>query len=488
MSENNFCEHYDESVEIDLIDLMFYLLQQWKMLIVAIVIGIFIGGGIYILKKSDPIPESSIVEENLISAEERYEISPDETANMELAYQYRQLYRKQLEYNQKSIIMQLDPNAVYTGELKYYISAGYDTGLISILYQNILSDKNLLEELKEVSQLDCDEPYMKELINCSINQDGESTININNMLDALIDSSNNVNRSSVITYTVISTSEESCDQMLQVIRERVSALNQECVETYEQFSSQEVNDAVRLVTNNDYLNKQKANIDQLNTYLSNVQRLENAFGEDALAYYNEVYLAREYEADTEELPVLDTNIEQGAENPVKWFAVGMFLMVVCWAAFYSLKYLLDKHVKTVEELVKVYNLPLLGHVEMRDHPQKGINEWLYLQRRNRRGAIDTISYVSTIINSLNENRLFLCINPECDKELQFSSQVQKSCGKLQVGSMIHQDGEALGTAKCAEGIIMTVVIGYTDQREIRRALEVCRIQNFRVLGVIALEV
>lgn len=114
--------------------------------------------------------------------------------------------------------MQLDPNAIYTGELKYYISAGYDTGLISILYQNVLSDKNLLTDLKEAADLDCEEPYMKELVSCSVNQDGESTININNMLEALSESANNINRSIVITYTVISTSEASCDQMLEVIR------------------------------------------------------------------------------------------------------------------------------------------------------------------------------------------------------------------------------------------------------------------------------
>ena len=46
---------------------------------------------------------------------------------------------EQLEYNQNSPIMQMNPSAVYSGELEYYISAGYDTGMIALLYQNILN-------------------------------------------------------------------------------------------------------------------------------------------------------------------------------------------------------------------------------------------------------------------------------------------------------------------------------------------------------------
>ncbi len=148
---------YEDEMEIDLIDLMFYLMRQWKTLIVAIVIGALVGGGIYVVKKRSydqsamPVQETEEEKEAL----DDYVVDPDVKANMELAYQYRQLYWKQLEYNQKSVIMQLDPNAVYTGELKYYMTAGDDTGLISILYQNILGNRDLLTELQEVSQLDC---------------------------------------------------------------------------------------------------------------------------------------------------------------------------------------------------------------------------------------------------------------------------------------------------------------------------------------------
>ena len=341
-------------MEIDLIDLIFDLMRHWRSLIVAILIGAVLGGGIYVVKKIEAQKAVVQIEEGEGSElPEDYEVNPDVEANMELAYQYRQLYFRQLEYNQKSIVMQLNPNAVYNGELKYYVSAGYDTGLISILYQNILSDQNLLAELQEASQLDCEPSYIKELIGCSVSNENDASVNINNMMDAAEESAAFVTKNAAITYSVVSTSEESCEQMLKIIREKVAELDAECREKdYETYRALEVNDAVRLVTNNDYLNRQKANIDQLNTYLTSVQRLEGAFEEDDLIYYNETYLAREYEMEDENSELLgaaDAADSIASVNPVKWLVIGVFLMCVCWGGYFMLKYLLDKHIKTSDE-------------------------------------------------------------------------------------------------------------------------------------------
>ena len=180
MDEHKY-NYYEDDVEIDLINMMFYLLKRWRGLVIAIILGLVLGLGIYLVKdhqqKAELAAQTAAVEsadETEEFDESKYDISDDVEANMELAYQYRQLYRKQLEYNQKSIIMQLDPNAVYTGELKYYLSAGYDTGLVSVLYQSILSDKDLLTELQEASGLDCEVPYIKELIESGVSKENHA--------------------------------------------------------------------------------------------------------------------------------------------------------------------------------------------------------------------------------------------------------------------------------------------------------------------------
>ena len=49
MNENMY-NNYEDDMEIDLVDLLFYLLKKWRSLIVAIVIGAILGAGLYMVK------------------------------------------------------------------------------------------------------------------------------------------------------------------------------------------------------------------------------------------------------------------------------------------------------------------------------------------------------------------------------------------------------------------------------------------------------
>lgn len=48
-----------------------------------------------------------------------------------------------------------------------------------MLYQNVISDEDILEELKDASGLDCDTQYIKELIDSVIADESGTSININ---------------------------------------------------------------------------------------------------------------------------------------------------------------------------------------------------------------------------------------------------------------------------------------------------------------------
>lgn len=480
---------YEDEMEIDLIDLMFYLMRQWKTLIVAIVIGALVGGGIYVVKKRSydqsamPVQETEEEKEAL----DDYVVAPDVKANMELAYQYRQLYWKQLEYNQKSVIMQLDPNAVYTGELKYYMTAGDDTGLISILYQNILGNRDLLTELQEVSQLDCSPSYIQELIGCSVNTEKDSQININNVVSNTSESAVPVEKNSVITYTVVSINEASCEQMLQIIREKVEELNLECEENYEEYSALEVNNAVRLLTNNDYLNKQRAHIDQLSSYLNNIRNLEAAFEGEDLHYYNLMYLSREDEEDIEESQELLGEAEEtpaAPPDPVKWLVIGIFLLCVCWGGYYMLKYLLDKHIKTGDE-IRSYQLALIGCLEGYGPEYKGLNAKIEAMRRKTREKADTEEYVAASLDALDAHNILICGNRKDEEVQQVMASLKDRCAHLELSDYPGQDSSALERAG-DKAIVFMVHLGKTTRAELRRELEVCRMQGIKVLGAVVI--
>lgn len=484
---------YEDEAEINLIDLMFYLLKQWKTLLAAVLIGAVIGGGIYMIKKfsADRAAEEltaqmeeakTTVEDDQTVAElrENYQISEDAETNMELAYQYRQLYQKQLEYNQNSPIMQMNPSAVYSGELEYYISAGYDTGMIALLYQNILNSNGILEELKEAADLDYQEQYIRELIECSVSRENDSTINVNN-------GESLVYKNATVTFTINAASETDCKQMLQLVRDKVAELDQQCLENYEEYEMTPVNDSINLVASSDYLNRQKTNTDQLNIYRNTMTNLESVLTEDELVYYNRVYLSRDYGQD-EELEETEfageTAVEAEPVSLVKWLVIGIFLMCVVWGGFYLVKYLLDKKIKTPDEMRNRYCLTVIGFVRTEENARKGLDGWLDRMRSRSWGTGDTPENIGNMITAMDLSRVILCVEGNGQRLAIVADEICRYAKCLKRSEALNKNGELVAEAKESDGVILAVEIGGTSYAEVERELEISQMQNVVVKGVV----
>lgn len=487
MNENMY-NNYEDDMEIDLVDLLFYLLKKWRSLIVAIVIGAILGAGLYMVKSHQQQAEQAAQEAELLKNDEDeafdekdYNISKDTKANMDIAYQYRQLYNKQLEYNQKSIIMQLDPNEVYAGVLEYYISAGNNTGLLSELYQNILNDDDILEELKDASGLKCETPYIKELITSEDGDDRNIAINVNS-------NGENVEKHSFVTYKVVSTDQKSCEKMLQVLRERVEALQTEYEETYGAYGVSEVSSAISQVTDTTYLNAQKENVDRLSNYLTTMKNAESAFSEAEKTYYTNKYLAKEY-VDSDNAEEAKAVLLEEAEpvSKIKWLAIGVILLIMIWGGYYVVKYILDKKVKTTSELQSTYHLQVIGRVSAREQKTRGIDGLIDRIYRNLREQPDSLPYVVQAMNAMEGGNAVLCGNTEVPEVQTVMEQLAADCGGLQKGEFSSKNAASLEKAKAAGKEILVVCVGKTRRGEIERELESCRLQKIHVAGVIVVE-
>ncbi len=485
---DNMYNNYEDDMEIDLVDLLFYLLKKWRSLIVAIVIGAILGAGLYVVKNHQQQTEQAAQEAELLKTDEDesfdekdYNISKDTKANMDIAYQYRQLYNKQLEYNQKSIIMQLDPNAVYAGVLKYYISAGNNTGLLSELYQNILNEDDILENLKEASGFKCETPYIKELVSSWASDDNAAFINVNSNAD-------NVEKHSFVTYKVVSTNQESCEKMLQVLRERVEELQAEYEEAYGSYGASEVSSAISQVTDTTYLNAQKDNIDRLSNYLTTMKNAESAFSDKEKTYYTNKYLAKEYaESENAEEAKAELLNEIEPVSKVKWLAIGVILLIMIWGAYYVVRYLLDQRIKTVSELQNTYHLPVIGTVQTGTKDSKGLDKILDRLYQNTRQRPDTLEYVIQAVNAMQVGKSVLCGDTEIPEVKKLMEELSESCEHVGIGDFISKNVDSLENAKMAGKEVMIVCIGKTSRQEISRELEICKLQKIQIAGTIIVE-
>lgn len=485
---DNMYNNYEDDMEIDLVDLLFYLLKKWRSLIVAIVIGAILGAGLYEVKHHQQQAEQAAQEAELLKNDEDeafdekdYNISKDTKVNMDIAYQYRQLYNKQLEYNQKSIIMQLDPNEVYAGVLEYYISAGNNTGLLSELYQNILNDDDILEELKDASGFKCETPYIKELISSYVSDDNAAFINVNSNVE-------NVEKHSFVTYRVVSTNQKSCEKMLQVLRERVEALRAEYEETYGAYGVSEVSSAISQVTDTTYLNAQRENVDRLSNYLATMKNAESAFSDDEKTYYTNKYLAKEY-VDSDNAEEAKAVLLEEAEpvSKVKWLAIGVILLIMIWGCYYVVRYLLDSKVKTVSVLQNTYHLPVIGTVQTETKDGKGLDKMLDHLHQNTKQKPDTLEYVIQAINAMQTEKAVLCGDTEIPEVKKLMEELSNSCEHVIIGDFISKNIESLKHAKVAGNEILVVRIDKNERKEIEREMESCRLQKIDILGVVVVE-
>ena len=485
---DNMYNNYEDDMEIDLVDLMFYLLKKWRSLIVAIVIGVILGAGLYVVKNYQQQAEQAAQEAELLKNDEDeafdekdYNISKDTKVNMDIAYQYRQLYNKQLEYNQKSIIMQLDPNEVYAGVLEYYISAGNNTGLLSELYQNILNDDDILEELKDASGFKCETPYIKELISSYVSDDNAAFINVNSNVE-------NVEKHSFVTYRVVSTNQKSCEKMLQVLRERVEALQAEHEETYGAYGASEVSSAISQVTDTTYLNAQRENVDRLSNYLTTMKNAESAFSDDEKTYYTNKYLKKEY-VDSDNAEEAKAVLLEEAEpvSKVKWIAIGVILLVMIWGGYYVVRYLLDQRIKTVSELQNTYHLPVIGIVQTETNDSKGLDKMLDHLYQNTKQKPDTLEYVIQAINAMQTERAVLCGDIEIPEVKKLMEELSDSCEHMKTGDFISKNIESLEHAKVAGNEILVVRVDKNRRKEIEKEIESCRLQKISMVGVVVVE-
>lgn len=235
-----------------------------------ILLGAILGSAFYVVKTTKSA--NDVVED--------YQPDADTEANMKLAAQYRKLYDQQMNYNEHSIVMQMDPNQVYEGTLTYYLAAGEQTERLAQLFTDIVNDPAVLEELKEVAGLDCEDQYVKELVSSTTSQkemgeNSDLTAKVVNNLQVTgsMDSMSNT----VITYQVVYLNQETCEKMVTVLQNAVASAAQKYVDTYGEYEFEQLQNVVAVTVEEKYLEKQKTSVALVDGYLTKLTTLEGAF-------------------------------------------------------------------------------------------------------------------------------------------------------------------------------------------------------------------
>lgn len=166
-------------VELDLKELLWDLLAQWKaILVVSLVVALIVCGCKYAKDKSaysvEVNAQKEAEEQKSISKDERIAIAisalPEKERDaVKLAVEQSVWINNQKEYLQKSILLNENPANQRVLDLRYYVETGSDASATPLIYgySGHLTDQKTVDALRNVLGEDLEDRYIKELINCT---------------------------------------------------------------------------------------------------------------------------------------------------------------------------------------------------------------------------------------------------------------------------------------------------------------------------------
>ena len=432
----------NEKEEIDLVQMIQYVLQKWKILLLAGVVGLLLGGAFGAMKTGKEPAQMDI---NDLNADQIQQYA-----------NYHQFYEDEVARQKESIYMNMDPEAVYMANKKYYIAAQEsDLNRLGLAIGSILQKQDVYDQVWEKTGLTCSQRCLAELMSIWFTETEKKAIQLN-------DDNSNDGR---IYISVSAPSEEIGEEILAVLDAQVQAVCAQIAQTAEGGMTYEaMTQTGRTGYNGDVVSARLNGADRLAAYLETLSKIEKDLTDDDKAYYEQVY--------------------EGEWKPknkmLKWAVLGGFAFFVLAGGWFALAFLLDGSVNGTDELEDRYGLHLLARVEPEGAAKKnlrGLDKLFAEKPQYNDGA-----YLSAALSATGISGLVLSgdlANAQIAQTMKTAAQAggYKVCDRFEV--------DAQAVADKMDGVVLFIQPWVTKKAQVLRELEICDFNGLPVIGFVA---
>ena len=428
--------------EIDLVQMMRYILQKWKILLLAGVVGLLVGGALGAMK-TEKEPAQMDIDELNIDQIQQYA-------------SYHQFYEDEVARQAESIYMNMNPEAVYMANKNYYVAAQEsDLNRISLAIGSILQKQEVYDRIWAETGLTCSQRCLAELMSVWFTETEKKAIQLS-------DDNSNDGR---IYISVSAPSEEIGEAILAVLDAQVQAVCAQIAQTAEGgMTCEAMPQTGRTGYCGGVVSARQNGTNQLAAYLETLSKIEKNLTDDDKAYYAQVY-----------------KVEWKPKNKMlKWAVLGGFAFFVLAGGWYVLAFLLDGSVKGTDELEERYGLHLLARVEPEGAAKKnlrGLNK-LFAEKPLYNDA----AYLSAALSAAGVSGLVLSgdlANAQIAQTMKAAAQAggYKVCDRFAV--------DAQAVADKTDGVVLFIQPWVTKKAQVLRELEICEFNGLPVLGFVA---
>ena len=432
----------NEKEEIDLVQMIQYVLQKWKILLLAGVAGLLLGGALGAMKTGKQPAQMDIDELNIDQIQQYAS--------------YHQFYEDEMTRQAESVYMNMNPEAVYMANKNYYVAAQEsDLNRISLAIGSILQKQEVYDQVREKTGLTCSQRCLAELMSVWFTETEKKAIQLS-------DDNSNDGR---IYISISAPSEEIGEGILAVLDAQVQAVCAQIAQTAEDGMIYEaMTQTGRTGYNGGVVSARQNGADRLAAYLETLSKIEKDLTDDDKAYYAQVY-------DEEWKP---------KNKMLKWAVLGGFAFFVLAGGWYVLAFLLDGSVKGTDELEDRYGLHLLARVEPEGAAKKNLRglDKLFAEKP----LYNDGAYLSAALSATGVSGLVLSgdlANAQIAQTMKTAAQTggYKVCDRFAV--------DAQAVTDKTDGVVLFIQPWVTKNTQVLRELEICDFNGLPVLGFVA---
>lgn len=498
-----------DEMTINFRDLFYRILLRWRFILIWMLICAVLMNGVGYLRSSRYAKsvEASLRNQNNGDrnldqlAALRQELSQREKEEVDefaASYKiYKQYFENSLKYHENSIKMQLDPNAVPTMTVEYYVNNHYEA--VYPVVQGMDTSKDIVAAyIEKINNGEIGSKFIEQL-----GWDTESSY-IQELIAADLSSASDRN----FRVFVMAPDEESCERIADIVRELVEDETTRLKEVYGDFDIAEVNEQFSIEANATLLAYQQAQATNMNNVKNSITNAIGGLTEAQKNYYYallENELSEEVEAEGDEKTedsegqAVDVVPEVKVIN-IKYILLGLVVGGFLACCYIAARYLLSSALRVKDDLPGAYGVPVLGSIRITDNSRrlfafvdhtidllfkpKGVNftEEEHVQM--------ICAGVRIVAKKYGMEKVYItgaCNDKETEKAKNMLCEKLKSdISTISYGKSVIYDPESLETLVSSDGVVLVERVGNSPYVDLKKEIDLCRTHGIRVIGSVVL--
>lgn len=455
-------------MEIDLRDLFISVARKWRKAIIFGLVMMALLAGFRFFKAYQSYQAQLLDEAD--KKESDFELWEYEQKKAKLEERISRIEEKLdqvMEYQDKSMLMGMDPYDYYWATCTYYVTTNYQiipelglqdvnyTDSVLAGYSRMVVDNDLYDQIRSLLGMESDDRYVSEIFRFYVDYSSD-----------------------MITVEAIGTTEAKARELLDVICDKILE------ETPVISSSIHEHDIKPITTKTEHINYD----DSSSSSAIKVKSAQDNNMDQYLELNSTIIDLREELDDLEkESPVITLNVT----GIIKYAIVGFVLGICLMAFIYCVIYVLGDSIKTEEELRSCYGLPVVGRCAPAAAAKGAIDKRI---ARMQNGNLDNMSAdqmvalmaakLSSLVKDKNETVVLTGTMDEAVSRKLFDQLKAKTDVKLEFAGNPLLNASAVEKITAADHVIIAERIHSSRRTEVQSQMEMLSTMEKDVLGII----